>query len=78
MGFKYGKINERDEIVQRPDIFLLRGRRKILNELRKNAAAVNPMPVVYVDETYVLPHKYKDMFQDKPQSVACFSFFKVD
>jgi hypothetical protein len=51
MGFKYGKINERDGIVQRPDIFLLRGR--FLNELWKNAASDNPMPLVYLDETYV-------------------------
>lgn len=54
LGYRYAKINMRDAILMRPDIVMLRG--KYLAEIKKNDESPNPLPVVYVDETWIDPH----------------------
>lgn len=50
MGFKYGRLNEREYVMQRPDIVAHRA--KFLKIMRKNRQSTNPLPVIYLDETW--------------------------
>jgi len=51
LGYKYGKIDTRASIIQRPDIVQWRGR--YLRRLRENAASENPKKIIYSDETWI-------------------------
>jgi len=53
IGFKFGKINNRDVILQRPDI--VARRYDYLLAMRQNRRSDNPKPVVYTDETWIDP-----------------------
>jgi len=53
IGFKFGKINNRDVILQRPDI--VARRYEYLSAMRHNRRLDNPKPVIYTDETWIDP-----------------------
>jgi len=51
LGYKYGKIDTRASIIQRPDIVQWRGR--YLRRLRENSASEKPKKLIYLDETWI-------------------------
>jgi len=54
IGFRFGRINNRDVILQRSDIVAKRF--EYLKAIRENRRSLNPKPIIYTDETWIDPY----------------------